>query len=46
MAGKAKTKRNGQNILLNARKRLEAAKRKGKSAAYIKDLEAHLSKCR
>ena len=46
MSGKAKTKRNGQNIKLNASRRLEKAKRQGKSANYIKDLEAHLSKCR
>lgn len=34
----------GQNIKVNAAKRLEAAKRKGKSANYIKDLETSLSK--
>lgn len=44
MAGKAKTKRNGQNIKLNASKRLEKAKKQWKSDAYIKDLEMHLSK--
>lgn len=46
MAWKKKTKRNGQNIKLNASKRLERAKRKWKSENYIKDLETHLSKLR
>lgn len=46
MAGKKKSNRNGQNIKINAVRRLERAKRKGKSANYIKDLEAHLSKLR
>lgn len=44
MAKQKKTKRNGQNIKLNASRRLEKAKRKGKSENYIKDLEIHLSK--
>ena len=46
MAWKAKTKRNWQNIKVNAAKRLEKAKRQGKSENYIKDLETHLSKLR
>lgn len=46
MAGKAKTKRNWQNIKLNAVKRLERAKRKWKSENYLKDLELHISKLR
>ena len=36
----------GQNIKVNAAKRLEKAKRQGKSANYIADLEKHLSKLR
>lgn len=32
------------NIKVNAAKRLERAKRQGKSENYIKDLEKHLSK--
>ena len=32
------------NIKVNAAKRLEKAKRQGKSENYIKDLEKHLSK--
>lgn len=46
MSWKAKTKRNWQNIKLNASRRLEKAKRQGKSEKYIKDLEIHLSKLR
>lgn len=44
MAKQKKTKRNWQNIKLNASRKLEKAKRQGKSESYIKDLEAHLSK--
>ena len=44
MAKQKKTKRNWQNIKLNASRRLEKAKRQGKSENYIKDLEARLSK--
>lgn len=44
MAKKKRTKRNWQNIKLNASRRLERAKRKGKSENYIKDLETHVSK--
>lgn len=46
MSGKAKTKRNWQNIKLNMARRLEKAKRQWKSANYIKDLETALSKRR
>lgn len=41
---KHKISRAGKNTKLNASKRLEKAKRKGKSQNYIKDLEKHLSK--
>lgn len=34
----------GANIKLNAVRKLERAKRKGKSEAYIHDLETHVSK--
>lgn len=44
MAAKKKHHAWWQNIKLNASKRLEKAKRQGKSAAYIADLEKHLSK--
>ena len=44
MAKKKKTNRTGNNIKLNASRRLEKAKRQGKSENYIKDLELHLSK--
>ena len=47
MAKKAKNKNwSWLNIKLNASKRLEKAKRQGKSENYIKDLELHLSKLR
>lgn len=46
MAGKAKTKRNGQNIKLNAVRRLEKAKKQWKSENYIKELELKISKLR
>lgn len=47
MAKKAKNKTwSWANIKLNASKRLEKAKRQGKSANYIADLEKHLSKLR
>ena len=44
MAGKKKHHTTGQNIKLNMSRRLEKAKRKGKSENYIKDLEKALSK--
>lgn len=44
MAKKKKTNRTGNNIKLNASRRLEKAKRKWKSKNYIADLEAHVSK--
>lgn len=43
---KHKVNRAGKNQLYNANKRLQRAKRKGKSENYIKDLELHLSKLR
>lgn len=47
MANKSKNKTGSwANIKLNASKRLERAKRQGKSEKYIKDLELHLSKLR
>lgn len=45
MSKKAKNKTgSGANIKTNASRRLERAKRLGKSENYIKDLEKHLSK--
>ena len=47
MSKKSKNKTgSGANIKLNLAKRLERAKRQGKSEAYIKDLELSLSKKR
>lgn len=44
MAGKAKSKRNGQNIKSNMSKRLARAERKWKSENYINDLKKALEK--
>lgn len=45
MASKSKNKTwSWANIKLNAVRRLERAKRKGKSEQYIKDLETYVSK--
>lgn len=44
MAKKKAHKAGGQNILSNIMKRLERAKRQGKSENYIKDLQKSLEK--
>lgn len=44
MAKKKQHKAGWQNVLSNISKRLERAKRKGKSEAYIKDLQKSLEK--